>query len=492
MIPKRKAIKYLNIIAIISFSLQTTILISNYRVIFTHLSFTLLITVMYLILRLSIIKFWNKDLLNPILMYSIFFAFAYYYSALYFIISDKTQMSNILFNYQHEYSLQQPLIIATCGYISIMFGAYLIRVVFPLKYPYHPRIQEFKFNFQTYVTVLYILIIIVKIWFFKQGWIGSMTTFSRSIDLYYSSAGKLSFLVSIFSLTPLIITYLTGSFYHHRTKNYTLIILIALELLISFMMGNRRELMILIMPIILTRYVFTGKLFSGRQVILVAAVIITFLQLSSTYANILGSLDVSKGISYYELAKSVFNIEHLFSTIRFNEILGGIMGWLGQIPLLDTSIRLYNGYTSGNEFSPIFDFLTRLIPFSSSIGLVSHSSELEYILFKNTLQISGNIPYLTVPLFAESYLTNGIFGVISKSFISGCIMYASYIISLKNKLYQLWYISFFIALTSGFLMSLSGALVIVFKILIIFLVYSFMRSILLKSRRENISLSSGH
>jgi hypothetical protein len=496
---KRNSISVvLTICLVLSMLIQTQLLNEYGLSLKIFLTFTFFILSVYIFLLLYLYLFWQGDLFDPIFLFSTFYLITYYYSTM-FLFSNKQLMKNHVFDYGSNSELFTPILIVAFSFILFMTGVFLIAKIFPVPFKIYGYSSRFRFNNTISIGVITLLLIIVKIWFLSNGWAGSLTTFSRNLDASYSGN---SFFIgpvkALFSFSPILVAYLSAVYYKYGKIKYLLVFVMILEILISFVAGDRRDIITLLLPVFFMRYHYTGRFITGRQFIYLGAFGYVFLFISTIYSNVLGSFSISQGVDYFELAS--FALTNYFKNLQFDStmVFDTILVGFNKLYLVDSAIRANISSSVSIQVSPIFDFLTRLIPFSSSLGFSTTFGEVEFVLFKASLISAGDVPYLTNPLAAESFLVGGWSSLLFNSFFSGCLLYTMYRLSFIGKYYQLWYAGFFVTMSSGFIMSLGGETVIAIKIFILVFLFNQAQKFIMLSlpvenkfrvKCQNISLS---
>lgn len=115
----------------------------------------------------------------------------------------------------------------------------------------------------------------------------------------------------------------------------------------------------------------------------------------------------------------------------------------------------------------------------------SSLSDLQYPLFKTSLHSSGEIPYLTLPQIAESYVANGLLGVMLYSMLYGALMMILYRISLTHWAFLIWYLAFFPFLSIDLSKSLLGNVIFPVKVLILITLWVLMLRLFPRTGTEN-------
>jgi hypothetical protein len=190
--------------------------------------------------------------------------------------------------------------------------------------------------------------------------------------------------------------------------------------------------------------------------IILMVFVLLFFYISTVLSFIMGNVNKSETLDYIALVNFAF--ENFTNFSNFDPIIlpNTILGWANQIQLVN-SAHILNGKQFFINYSPFVDFLQNSLIFKVNLITYNISDLPEYILFKETLIKSGEIPYLTNPLFAESFLLGGWFSLVLYSFIYGFVCHLFFKLGSINLMYLFFYFSFYFIFTFGMLQSINSS-----------------------------------
>jgi hypothetical protein len=454
--------KNISILYILSLFFQEFILFNSIFGLDYHAIFFTLITLMHSSVLYYIYRHNIKVIFDPMVIFSFMFFMVYYASTLYFIWNNSIVNENIAF-WAYEKDVMDSMLVVCFSYLLFSFGVLFCSSIYrPIS---NIRMNDGKFliKYIRFFSIFAFALIAVKLLLFIGGDYGSVNSFK--VEGNMSSLLK-GFFTALLVFSPICIAYLSGYYFKSNKGLYFLILFLCFELIMAFIVGNRRDLITIMFPVIVMRYLVTGYIISFKEIVIGAIFIIVYIYISTIYSYYLGSIALSGDVNYINAVVNAFSVSR---SANYYFIFDAVFGWLSQIHLINSAIELYNSGVSIDTTLPIVDFIIRMIPGSNSLGLVPPTSDAEHLLFKQSLIHSGSMPYLTNPAAAESYLFGGYLYVALTSFFSGMLLIATYRFSQTSKLLYLAYISYFFLFSAGFIQSL-GSLVFAYKILVLFFI----------------------
>lgn len=396
------------------------------------------------------IKIFEKRFnpLSPIFIISVLHLMAYHFSAVYFIFLPTHFPENIVFQFDDHNLVAVGMMIATISFSSVSMGYFLGDTVLP-RICFKKTIAHLNFRFSYFLFFGWFTLAIIKLFYLKLGWYGSLAAFTGSVQ----SAGRFSLITPFFLLVYPYIAYLAIVCCKHKASLNFLLFVIVIEILIAVIAGNRRELISIVLPVI-TVFYFYGRIhFSIVKFFGAVSGLAVYLITVNIYGRLLGNFQGD--LDYFAL----FAMAGQFMSVYLNDaialMVAEIFIWLGQLHMIGTVLSM--GVVGGDLFTPLQDLSSRFISFDTDVVNV------EYEIFQQALYIKGERPYLTNPSVAYLYYLSGISGVILYGFLSGCLL-RIILAGLNSKYSALLIIGFLFAICNTPLHSLTGAFVGITKV----------------------------
>lgn len=387
---------------------------------------------------------------SPFLIMSFLYLMAYHFSTIYFIFLPEHFSANIDFNFNNYDSVKSSLTISIISYLSIASGYFIAFFLFP-KLNTESAIKKLNYKFSYLLFFCWLALVIVKLIYLKLGWYGSLAAFTESNQ----SAGMYTLITPFFLYVYPYIAYLSVIACNNRSGLKFLVIVIAIELIVAIIAGNRRELITLLFPVFIIYYSFGMLRLNFLKTIGLTIFILSYLIIVNTYGRILGNIG-SMDVDYYILFINAYELIPIYFVETINFIFAEIFSWIGQLHLIGTVIA--SNIEDYGLLSPFKDLLSRFITFDTNLPNV------EYDIFMQTLFIKGEKPYLTNPSTAYLYYLAGLPGVILYGFLSGILFRSIIVYGLKHKFISLLVLGFFFTICSIPLQSLVGAFIGIIKV----------------------------
>jgi|GEM_PF-6915594 len=435
--------------ALFLFFVQTIVLANYDATLYAHILFALFLFIIVWTVISFPIKGYAPRALHPVIWVSLAFFLKYWAGPLAWLISPPKYTSYV-FSFDPDDSLL-PIVMAAVSYISIVFAAFLCTglsqaPVMPKKYEdFMPSKRVVKL-----LIVVYVLALLFKGYFVYNGWMGSLFGWGevKSVPVY----AKL--IKPFLEFTVILLTVL--SFYARRKpKNWPIVIVLFLcDVMLHVAMGDRRDVLLYLGPLLVMKYFFPQKKIPSNKVVLFLFALIFVFGLVT---------QINQSINrYYFVADNAYIIGFVYGLQDFiaNPLTGfydalGIIKAYVSTHMIDAAIHARSlGYEY--EYNPVLLYISGFLPGSSSLGFsLGGLSELQMPMTELALSYHSD-PFLTNPLPGENYIALGWFGVVSVSMLSGAMMMIFYHISVKSIFFWFWYWSLFQSLSMGFSGSLSG------------------------------------
>jgi hypothetical protein len=405
-------------------------------------------------------NFFRDKFFNPFTFASVFFLFSFGIAPYYFFEFDTQIYENHLINSKDINSLIFPIIIATLGFLLFTIGSSLFRFILPISSD-RTIAELLKRNVNRYsilpgsalffcILAIEFALILIKYYLISTNQIGSLSGFLTEP----TSSSSFNYFRSLFSFSPIFLSFFALVYYAYGRGKFYLIIFVTAELLLSFWMGDRRDIILYLLSIVYVRLSFKKSLFESKSsMVLVMLVVLIFVYTSSIVADYLGNVNKSNGVDYFEVIIYAYNDFLENPNFNKNILLDGVFGWVNQLYIIETAVRIKD-FFDYSQYNPLYDFLLQSLPIIGQQLKIFSSSDIEYILFKNTLVSSGEFPYLTTPLFAESFLVGGYSALLVYSLFSGIIFHIYYWLSSRSIILFLWFSAFVFELSAGMMQSL--------------------------------------
>jgi hypothetical protein len=448
-------------------TLQTIFLLTAEASLAKHFLLIVLILCIYTILIYCVKLNDVNKIYNPLLWFVAFFAFSYYFPVIYHSLRFSPIRNNIVVDALNE---NEIIISSIVMFLAVSLGFYLTKKLIPLKDKVNEVLikNSFIFTVRYYKFIIFISFIIslTRILYFVNGQGGSLEGLTDEQN--GSAVGPI---LNLWTFLYFLIAYI---YYNSSKAKKYFILLTIFELGFSTLLGNRRDIIPILSSILIAKAINNKYVISYYKLFFIGIAISFLLSISTVYGYLLAeNIDKVRNLNDYigillELPKALFSR----NDIDYLLLPDAIFGWFDQSFIIAAAIRLYNSGLVSSE-SGIQYFFLSLMPGINSMGISSSFSYIEYTLFKESLIISSDIPYLTVPSIAAYYLNGGLILVILGSMFSGCLMYLIFRFSMsKNRIHitGLWYFPFMYTLSTFPLQSyLNNA--VSYRIKILFLLY---------------------
>ena len=188
-------------------------------------------------------------MLEPFIWTQLLFFLMYYASSMYFLIRRPELIENISFDYRAP---ERALILATFGSLGLSLGYFSALLALGKK---DASLSFIRRNFlyseliNNYVIIASVALSLVRVYGLINGYGGSMQSFSDNFSPIYSIAGI--FWVYIFF-------YIAYGFISRGKYPIYFYIILIFELLYSFIVGNRRDILPIIISILISIYIKNG------------------------------------------------------------------------------------------------------------------------------------------------------------------------------------------------------------------------------------------
>lgn len=433
------------------------------------LSYSFLV-LFYVLLFLYLSLFYSGNIVDPIILFSLFFIWSKYFTHIYnsFFFTHP--------NYVYDYSIDKlsPLLsVYMVSYAVTLFSVILLCLI------RRPRLMDINGmrrevtikNISHYIFICYAVLAISKAAFIYLGLFGSVTTFVSGPEL-----GIWRIIIPLFYFYPLFIAYFSIRYYSGEGGGLFLALTVLTEMCFAIVTGDIRNILYVLLPYLCVASYFTVLKITITRFILISSTIFVFVAIAMAYElAIYSAMHAGYLVNYWSL---IFNLFELFNVDLLARFFEKLITVFAHGHLDYAALYLYERGIS-LEASPFVEYLKAVIPFSKTFGLeVVSASDLQRPLFEASLYSTSSEPYMVLPNTALAMLSSGWAGLVSYSFLNALILYFAMAIPKNRRVWLIWYAAFFPQISIGMLTAVNqvGSLLVLclFGFLIVRLIFKLM------------------
>lgn len=338
-----------------------------------------------------------------------------------------------------------PAIFIGIIWTSFYILSFLISNSFYKKYIYKMNFSSdsnkiYYFNIQNTINkylqyfnyeVLYLILFfsfLIRLDALRSGCLGSLSSF---LDLDCPSSLLLT-LSNIFLPICISISFFFLPFIKNKYSKFFIIFFSLINLFLYQVSGDRRTVIFFIAPYLVGIYFKTRKIFKNLFIIAISSFFI--LSLLSPFSELLGSIALeSAEVDYFQLFfKGIFLYFDGFINYISKTILE--VGYSFDYSYITkSSLILRDFVTRDTNCYPLLNSINASINklFNLSGNEFQTFCNAEFLLFKQSLILSGNKPYLVNPAFSEAIVFGGYNLLVIDSMVRGAL--SSFFILWLNK-----------------------------------------------------------